>query len=109
MTEHLKNECCEDISTRIVDFYDSKGLDYHEPLGLIPGEDDKSVTFTSATINNFKKYLRGEEEIPVNGVYTIQNCLRTRNLDYRDEFENIPRFGSYFKRYLIFIYMIHEM
>ena len=99
MIEHLKDECCEDISTKITDFYNSKGLDYHEPLGLIPGEDDKSVTFTSATINNFKGYLRGEEEIPVNGVYTIQNCLRTRNLDYRYELEKTPRFGSYFRMF----------
>ena len=63
MIEHLKGECCGDISTKIIDFYNSKGLEYREPLGLIPGEDDKSVTFTSATINNFKGYLRGEEEI----------------------------------------------
>ncbi|MDD3474805.1 MAG: hypothetical protein PHP08_02805 [Candidatus Dojkabacteria bacterium] len=55
MVELLKGECCEDISTKIIDFYNSKGLDYQEPLGLIPGEEDKSVTFTSATINNFKK------------------------------------------------------
>jgi hypothetical protein len=31
------------------------GLDYQESLGLILGEEDKSVTFTSATIYNFKK------------------------------------------------------
>lgn len=61
MIEHLKVESYEDISTKITDFYNSKGLDYQEPLGLVPGEDDKSVTFTSATINNFKKYLRKEE------------------------------------------------
>ncbi|MDD4381774.1 MAG: alanine--tRNA ligase-related protein [Candidatus Dojkabacteria bacterium] len=99
MTEHLKGECYEDISTKITDFYNSKGLDYREPLSLIPGENDKSVTFTSATINNFKGYLREEEEIPVNGVYTIQNCLRTRNLDYRYGFEETPRFGSYFRMF----------
>lgn len=99
MIEHLKDKCCEDISAKITDFYNSKGLDNHEPLGLIPGEDDKSVTFTSATINNFKKYLRGEEEIPVNGVYTIQNCLRTRNLDRRYGFGETPKFGSYFKMF----------
>lgn len=62
MTEHLKEGCYEDISTKVTDFYNSKGLEYREPLGLIPREDDKSVTFTSATINNFKAYLRGEEE-----------------------------------------------
>jgi alanyl-tRNA synthetase len=56
MIELLKGECCEDISTKIIDFYNSKGLDYQEPLGLILGEEDKSVTFMSAAINNFKKY-----------------------------------------------------
>ena len=99
MTEHLKEGCYEDISTKVRDFYNSKGLEYREPLGLIPREDDKSVTFTSATINNFKAYLRGEEEIPVNGVYTIQSCLRTRNLDHRYGFEKTPRFGSYFRMF----------
>lgn len=99
MIENLKGESCGDISAKITDFYNSKGLNYHEPLGLIPGEDDKSVTFTSATINNFKKYLRGEEEIPVNGVYTIQNCLRTRNLDCRYGSGETPHFGSYFRMF----------
>ena len=99
MIEHLKGECCGDISTKIIDFYNSKGLNYHEPLDLIPGEEDKSVTFTSATINNFKKYLRGEEEIPFNGVYTIQNCLRTRNLDCRYGSGETPHFGSYFRMF----------
>lgn len=47
MTELLKGECCEDIPTKITDFYNSKELDYLEPLGIISGEEDKSVTFMS--------------------------------------------------------------
>ncbi len=96
MIENLETECCEEFSTKVANFYKSKGLDYQEPLGLIPGEEDETVTFTSATINNFKKYIREEEEIPDNGVYTIQDCLRTQNLDYRYEMGISPRFGSYF-------------
>lgn len=96
MIENLETECCEEFSTKVANFYKSKGLDYQEPLGLIPGEEDETVTFTSATINNFKKYIREEEEIPENGVYTIQDCLRTQNLDYRYEMGISPKFGSYF-------------
>ncbi|KUK77664.1 MAG: hypothetical protein XD93_0177 [candidate division WS6 bacterium 34_10] len=94
--ENLEIECFEEFSTKVANFYKLKGLKYQEPLGLIPGEEDNTVTFTSATINGFKKYIKGEEEIPEGGLYTIQECLRTQNLDYRYDIDMTPKFGSYF-------------
>lgn len=82
----------------ITDYYTSAGLEFKEPIDLLPKDVDKSVTFTSATINGMKGYLRGEEQISSKGIFTIQPCLRTQNLDYR--YENVvPKFGSYFNMF----------
>lgn len=88
----------ESFSKLITNYYISAGLEYRDPIGLLPESIDRSVTFTSATINGMKPYLKDRNTIPEKGIFTIQPCLRTQNLDHRYD-SVVPKFGSYFNMF----------
>ncbi len=98
--ETLQQE--KSLSSSVIDFYGSKKYVEQEPIGLIPGEIDSTVTFTSATINTFKKYFEYPEGLPEEGVFTTQKCLRTQNLDLRYNFNENPKWGSCFHMFGLF-------
>lgn len=89
--EYRKN-----LGIAFLSFYEKLGSNFVSPIPLVPREIDSSVVFTGATINGWKRYLRGEEELPKEGIHTVQPCLRTQNADSFYEIETIPPFGSYF-------------
>lgn len=86
----------ENLEEEFVGYCKDNQYEYSQPLLLIPGEDDPSVTFTSATINSWKEYLTGKKDLPSPGLFTIQPCLRTQNLASIYDVKKMPKFGSFF-------------
>jgi hypothetical protein len=86
----------ERLGKTFLSFYQKRGSIFISPIPLVPGPIDPSVVFTGATINGWKGYLGGEEQLPKGGIYTIQRCLRTQNADSFYNTEHTPPFGSFF-------------
>lgn len=78
---------------------------------LVPSETDPTVLFTTAGMQQFKRYYSNPEEAPAACVATIQKCIRTGDIDevgdktHNTFFEMLGNFsfgypkkeGSYFK------------
>lgn len=82
------------IRQKFSEFFNAKGFARKEPGKMIP-EDDESVLFTGSTISTFKPYLRAGN-VPQNGLYMIQSCLRTQNTGILKNRNKQPQWASYF-------------
>ena len=82
------------IRNKFSEFFNAKGFSRIEPGKMIP-EDDESVLFTGSTISTFKPYLRAGN-IPDNGLFMIQSCLRTQNTGILKNRNKQPQWASYF-------------
>ncbi len=86
------------------DFFKQKGHMIMPPSSLIP-ENDPTVLFTSAGMQQFKKFYTHPEEAPTKNIVTIQPCIRTSDIgEVGDDthltfFEMLGNFsfGGYFK------------
>jgi hypothetical protein len=66
-----------------------------EPPALISSGVDSSVRFIGSPISVLKPYLLGKQ-IPDQGVFMRQDCIRTRNADKLLDDDFSPVWGSYF-------------
>jgi len=94
----------EDLRTKFVDFFVGKAHKLLPPASLIP-ENDPSVLFTTAGMQQFKGYYTNPEQAPAKNIVTVQPCFRTSDIDLVGDdthltfFEMLGNFsfGGYFK------------
>ncbi len=94
-----------ELREKFVSFFKDKGHVEECPSSLIP-KDDPSVLFTSAGMQQFKKYYLDPDKAKDKKIVTIQPCIRTSDIDeVGDEshltfFEMMGNFsfGDYFKK-----------
>jgi len=98
------------LREKFIRFFEKRGHKVISSASLVP-ENDPSVLFTTAGMQQFKRYYLFPDEAPTPRVATIQRCLRTGDIDeVGDEshltfFEMLGNFsfgypkkeGSYFK------------
>lgn len=105
-----------DLREKFLQYFGGKGHKVLPSASLVPAETDLSVLFTTAGMQQFKRYYSNPEEAPSPRIATIQKCIRTGDIDeVGDEthgtfFEMLGNFsfgypnppageeGSYFKK-----------
>ena len=97
----------EEIRNRFIDFFVARGHLEQPGWSLVPPSYDASVLFTTAGMQQFKPYFRGEETPPNRRLVTLQKCFRTTDIARVGQtrrhvtfFEMLGNFsiGDYFKR-----------
>ncbi|TSC92814.1 MAG: alanyl-tRNA synthetase [Candidatus Berkelbacteria bacterium Licking1014_7] len=68
------------LRQKFVDYFASKGYKKIPETSLVP-KDDPSVLFTTAGMQQFKKFYLAPDEAPAKKVITIQPCVRTSDID----------------------------
>jgi len=95
----------QELRDKFIKFFESYGHKLAAPASLI-SENDPSVLFTTAGMQQFKRFYTNPDEAPAKNVVTIQPCLRTSDIEeVGDEthltfFEMLGNFsfGGYFKK-----------
>jgi alanyl-tRNA synthetase len=107
----LHNLSSNKLRQKFLDFFEKKGHKILHPFSLVP-ENDPTVLFTTAGMQQFKRFYLFPKEAPAARITTCQKCLRTGDIDeVGDEshltfFEMLGNFsfgypskkGSYFKK-----------
>lgn len=70
----------DDLRTKFVDFFVGKDHKLLPPASLIP-ENDPSVLFTSAGMQQFKRYYTEPDQAPAKNIVTVQPCFRTSDIE----------------------------
>ena len=80
----LENMTANEIRQKFLDFFEKKGHKIMPSSSLIP-KDDPSVLFTTAGMQQFKKYYLDPEladkELGSRNIVTVQKCVRTGDID----------------------------
>lgn len=101
----------KELREKFINFFTKRGHKHLPAAGLIP-KDDPSVLFTTAGMQQFKKFYTHPEEAPAQNVVTCQPCFRTSDIEEVGDdthltfFEMLGNFsfgypkikGSYFKK-----------
>lgn len=95
----------DELRKKFIDYFVDKGHKELPPATLIP-ENDPSVLFTTAGMQQFKKYYTHPEEAPSKNVVTCQPCVRTSDIDEVGDDTHVTllemlgnfSFGGYFKK-----------
>jgi len=96
----------QNIRRKFIEFFEKKGHKHLPSSSLIP-EADPSVLFTTAGMQQFKKWFSGKEKAKFEKVVTIQKCFRTSDIEKIGDkthltfFEMMGNFSfnnSYFKK-----------
>lgn len=95
----------KELRQKFLKFFESKGHKIMPAASLIP-ENDPSVLFTTAGMQQFKRFYLNPDEAPTKTVATCQPCIRTSDIDeVGDEthltfFEMLGNFSfnDYFKK-----------
>jgi len=107
----LLDSSSKNLRKRFLEFFNERGHKVMPSSSLLP-ENDPSVLFTTAGMQQFKRFYSNPEEAPAASIATCQKCIRTGDIEeVGDEthltfFEMLGNFsfgypeksGSYFKK-----------
>lgn len=69
----------QEIRDKFLRFFEKRGHKAMPSSSLIP--EDKTVLFTTAGMQQFKKYYLNPKEAPASRITTVQKCLRTSDIE----------------------------
>ena len=105
----MKQMQSEEIRSRFLKFFENRGHKIIPSASLVP-ENDPSVLFTTAGMQQFKPYYTGEKNVEkdfeTKNVVSVQKCIRTSDIDevgddtHNTFFEMLGNFsfGGYWKK-----------
>ncbi|HEX6712881.1 MAG TPA: alanine--tRNA ligase [Thermoleophilaceae bacterium] len=97
----------DEIRENYLSFFEERGHRRMQSASLVPASYDPSVLLTTAGMQPFKPYFRGEEQPPAKLLTSCQKCFRTVDIDvvgttkrHLTFFEMLGNFsiGGYFKQ-----------
>ncbi len=71
----------KEIREKFIEFFKENGHKKYPSSSLIPKDEDKSVLFTSAGMQQFKDWYLNKDKIESARVATVQKCFRTSDVE----------------------------